>query len=149
MITVLFLMAAVVKAEGRQVVSINFGWRFLQGDVADGALLATDDSRWAVVDLPHDFQIEQPWVEPDPSERPDNSDAGANVRSRLSSRGFKEMGCGWYRLHFTPEEGWKGRRVLVDFEGVMMTGDVYLNGERIGGTDYGYVGFELDITRSL
>jgi beta-galactosidase len=31
----------------------------------------------------------------------------------------------------------------------MYVGDVYLNGERIGGTDYGYVGFEIDVTRKL
>ena len=31
----------------------------------------------------------------------------------------------------------------------MLVGDVYLNGQRIGGTDYGYVGFELDITQQL
>ncbi len=28
----------------------------------------------------------------------------------------------------------------------MLVGDVYLNGERVGGTDYGYLGFEIDIT---
>ena len=50
-----------------------------------------------VVNLPHDFLIGQDWVAPDASERPDNSDAGSNVRSRLSPRGFKEMGIGWYR----------------------------------------------------
>ena len=31
----------------------------------------------------------------------------------------------------------------------MLVGDVYLNGQRVGGTDYGYVGFELDITQQL
>ena len=31
----------------------------------------------------------------------------------------------------------------------MYTGDVYLNGERIGGTDYGYVGFQIDITEKV
>ena len=31
----------------------------------------------------------------------------------------------------------------------MYLGDVYLNGKRIGGTDYGYVGFEIDITKAL
>ena len=38
----------------------------------------------------------------------------------------------------------KDRRVLLDFEGIMLVGDVWLNGQHIGGTDYGYVGFELD-----
>ena len=31
----------------------------------------------------------------------------------------------------------------------MLVGDVYLNGELIGGTDYGYLGFEIDVTDKL
>ena len=99
--------------------------------------------------MPHDFQIEQPWVAPDASEKADNSDAGANIKSRLSARGFKEMGGGWYVKTFTPASEDKGKRCLIDFQGIMYLGDVYLNGKRIGGTDYGYVGFEIDITKAL
>ena len=73
----------------------------------------------------------------------------ANVRSRLSARAFKEMGQGWYRKTFTPPADWKGKRVLIDFEGLLLVGDVYLNGERIGGTDYGYLGFEADVSDKL
>lgn len=72
----------------------------------------------------------------------------ANIRSRLSARAFKEMGQGWYRKTFTAPEDWKGKRVLLDFEGILLVGDVYLNGERIGGTDYGYLGFECDVTKN-
>ncbi|MBE6255456.1 MAG: glycoside hydrolase family 2 protein [Prevotella sp.] len=127
----------------------NFGWRFHAGDIADGASLTLDDADWRAVDLPHDFQIEQPWVAPGEDERPDTSDPGANVKSRLSPRGFKEMGIGWYRKTFTPDESWRGRRVLIDFEGILYVGDAYLNGHFIGKTDYGYLGFEADITRLL
>ena len=127
----------------------NFGWKFHAGDIADGASLTLDDADWRAVDLPHDFQIEQPWVAPGEDERPDTSDPGANIKSRLSPRGFKEMGIGWYRKTFVPEESWKGRRVLIDFEGILYVGDAYLNGHFIGKTDYGYLGFEADITKLL
>ena len=129
--------------------NINAGWRFKAGDVENAAAVNLDDSSWRSICLPHDFQIEQPWVEPDASERPDNTDVAANIKSRLSSRGFKEMGKGWYRYHLTPDETMQNRRILLDFGGIMYVGDVYLNGERIGGTDYGYVGFEMDITDRL
>lgn len=146
-----FLMAGAVQAmnEGREVLDFNFGWRFHAGDEADAEQSAFDDSGWRTVDVPHDFQIEQPWVPPTADERASNNDPGANIRSRLSSRGFKEMGIGWYRKTFTPDEAWKDKRVVIDFEGIMYVGDVYLNGEYIGGTDYGYVGFEIDITKRL
>ena len=133
----------------RDTISINQGWQFHRGDVKNIAELKTTQSGDDVVNLPHDFLIGQDWVAPDASERPDNSDAASNVRSRLSSRGFKEMGIGWYRYQLTPKDEWKGKRIMLDFQGIMLVGDVYLNGKRIGGTDYGYLGFDIDLSKLL
>ena len=133
----------------RDTISINQGWQFHRGDVKNIAELKSTQSEDDVVNLPHDFLIGQDWVAPDASERPDNSDAGSNVRSRLSSRGFKEMGIGWYRYELTPKDEWKGKRIVLDFQGIMLVGDVYLNGQRIGGTDYGYLGFDIDLSNLL
>ena len=118
---------------------INFGWEFR----------LNDEGSWKKVNVPHDFQIEQPWVAPAADEKADNTDVAANIKSRLSSRGFKEMGKGHYRLHYTPSKSLEGQRVLIDFEGIMYTADVYVNMKRVGGTNYGYVGFEIDITNEL
>ena len=118
---------------------INFGWEFR----------LNDEGSWKKVNVPHDFQIEQPWVAPAADEKADNTDVAANIKSRLSSRGFKEMGKGHYRLHYTPSKSLEGQRVLIDFEGVMYTADIYVNMKRVGGTNYGYVGFEIDITNEL
>ncbi len=130
-------------------INFNSGWRFTPGDPAGAASATSDDSSWSLVNLPHDFQISQPWVAPASDEKGDKTNEMANIASRLSSRAFKEMGTGWYRKSFTPCDSWKGKRVLLDFQGIMLVGDVYLNGERIGGTDYGYLGFEIDITKLL
>ena len=137
------------EAAVRDTISINQGWQFHRGDVKNISELKTTQSGDDVVNLPHDFLIGQDWVAPDASERPDNSDAGSNVRSRLSSRGFKEMGIGWYRYELTPKDEWKGKRIVLDFQGIMLVGDVYLNGKRIGGTDYGYLGFDIDLSKLL
>ena len=137
------------EAAVRDTISINQGWQFHRGDVKNISELKTIQSGDDVVNLPHDFLIGQDWVAPDASERPDNSDAGSNVRSRLSSRGFKEMGIGWYRYELTPKDEWKGKRIVLDFQGIMLVGDVYLNGQRIGGTDYGYLGFDIDLSKLL
>lgn len=133
----------------RDTISINQGWQFHRGDVKNIDELKTTQGDDDVVNLPHDFLIGQDWVAPDASERPDNSDAGSNVRSRLSPRGFKEMGIGWYRYQLTPKDEWKGKRIVLDFQGIMLVGDVYLNGQRIGGTDYGYLGFDIDLSKLL
>lgn len=137
------------SASVRDTISLDRGWQFHRGDVSDVNLLKKLQANDEVVNLPHDFLIGQDWVAPDASERPDNSDAGSNVRSRLSPRGFKEMGIGWYRYELAPKEEWKGKRILLDFQGIMLVGDVYLNGKRIGGTDYGYLGFDVDVSKLL
>lgn len=149
----LFLLAiagtSVTMGQQRIIECLDFGWRFHSGDVTNAEKESFSDAGWRTVDVPHDFQIEQLWVAPAADEKADNTDVAANIKSRLSSRGFKEMGKGWYRLHLTPADSLKGRRLLLQFDGIMFTGDVYLNGERIGGTDYGYVGFEIDVTDKL
>lgn len=141
--------AGTASASVRDTISLDRGWQFHRGDVSDVNMLKNLQVNDDVVNLPHDFLIGQDWVAPDASERPDNSDAGSNVRSRLSPRGFKEMGIGWYRYELTPKAEWKGKRILLDFQGIMLVGDVYLNGKRIGGTDYGYLGFDVDVSKLL
>lgn len=145
-----WMTAPSLSAAAAETINLNFGWMFHPGDVDDIVITFQEpDSTWHPVNLPHDFQISQPWVEPDPDEKPDLTNQMANIASRLSSRGFKQMGIGWYRRELTPDPSWIGKRILLDFEGIMLTGDVYLNGLRIGGTDYGYLGFEIDITDKL
>ena len=106
----------------------NFGWKFKAGDVTNAQNLTFEDNDWRKLDLPHDFQIEQPW------------DSSANW-----GRGFKTLGIGWYRKTFKADPTWKGKRVFLDFEGIMLHGDVWVNGKKMGETDYGYLGFEADI----
>ena len=146
-----FLLMGTLPAAAavRDTISINCGWQFHRGDVKNISELKSTQGEDDVVNLPHDFLIGQDWVAPDASERPDNSDAGSNVCSRLSPRGFKEMGIGWYRYELTPKAEWKGKRIVLDFQGIMLVGDVYLNGQRVGGTDYGYLGFDIDLSKLL
>lgn len=132
-------------SEGRTVRRFNWEWRFMAGDTAGAEQPQFDDSHWQKVDLPHDFQIGQPWQPPALDDMAEKNE----TFTYAAWRGFKPMGVGWYRKTFTPDEAWKGRRVLFDFEGIMYVGDVYLNGQLVGGTDYGYVGFETDVTGLL
>ena len=134
----LFTGARAADGIVRDTISLNTGWQFHYGEEHTG---------WTEVDLPHDFQISQPWIPPQANDRGDRQNLAANFFSILSSRGFKEMGCGWYKKTLSIPESLKGNRILLDFQGIMLVGDVYLDGERIGGTDYGYLGFDIDITR--
>ncbi len=106
----------------------NFGWKFKAGEVTNAQSQTFDDSDWRKLDLPHDFQFEQPW------------DKTAN-----RGRGFKTLGVGWYRKTFKADPNWTGKQILLDFEGIMLSGEVWVNGKKIGATEYGYLGFEANI----
>lgn len=117
---------------GRSSQLFNFDWKFHPGEAPGAGAPDFDDSGWRKLDLPHDFQIEQPW----------DQSAGP-------ARGFKAMGSGWYRKSFKGDPAWKGKKVLLDFEGLMLYGDVWLNGQRVADIDYGYLGAEVDISKVL
>jgi beta-galactosidase len=131
-ITAIFCTTFLFAQNGNENIRINqlfnFGWKFKAGEVSDAQNLTFDDSGWRKLDLPHDFQIEQPW------------DQTAN-----KGRGFKTLGVGWYRKTFKADNAWKGKQVVLDFEGIMLHGEVWVNGIKVGGTSYGYLGFEADI----
>ncbi len=120
------------QEKARITENFNFNWKFHQGNPENAQKNELDDSGWRRVDLPHDFQIEQPW---------NKSGGGA--------RGFKDMNTGWYRKSFQADPAWKGKRVSLDFEGVMIWGEVWLNGEKITDMDFGYLGYEADITKQI
>lgn len=146
-LTALLLGLLSPAAHAQRVIrDMNFGWQFHRGN-AEISSLNVNDGTWQTIDVPHDFQISQDWVAPSADENADNSDGASNFKSRLSARGFKEMGGAWYLKTFTPADSLKGRRLLLDFEGIMYVADVYLNGKKIGGTDYGYLGFDIDISK--
>lgn len=121
---------------GQQHTLFNFGWKFeLVNEAskdADMSSPALDDSSWRTLNLPHDFQFEQPWSQ-----------------KAKGSRGFKPMCAGWYRKTFHVPEQWKGMKVSLDFGGIIYYGDVYVNGHKIASTDYGYVGLEADMSQYL
>lgn len=127
-----WLSAQATTPSARQTELFNFGWKFYFGDVKGAEATDYNDGDWRQLDLPHDFQIEQPWT-----------------KSGGSMRGYKPLGTGWYRKSFDADASWRGKRVLLDFEGMMYLGDVWLNGKKVGSTEYGYLGFESDITSLL
>lgn len=135
---IIWLVVLCSAGSAREVVNINRNWTFCASD--------TVYAKWEKVNLPHDFQIHQPWIKPSPDELPDMDNPVANIKSRLSARGFKEMGTGWYRHELVANPKWKGKRILIDFEGILLVGDVWFNGQPVGKTDYGYLGMEIDIT---
>jgi beta-galactosidase len=112
----------------------DYKWRFHLGDVPYGRWRERDDSTWRLLDLPHDWSIE---LDRDP----------ANPSS--ASGGYFPMGLGWYHKRFPAPEEWRGKKVFIEFEGVYMNAEVWLNRRFLGRHPYGYTGFHYDLTPYL
>ncbi len=139
-LTLVMLMAWGMTPSGRaaEAVGSRFSmdrhWKFLLGDPPAARTAAFDDSTWRGVDLPHDWSIEGRIDKANP--------AGG-------SGAFLPTGVGWYRRTFTAAKAWQAGRVVVEFEGVYMNADVYLNGRHLGSHPYGYTSFFFDLTPYL
>ena len=56
------------------------------------------------------------------------------------------QGIGWYRRYFKMDKSNQGKRISLNFEGVQMNSEVFLNGEKLTTHYGGYLGFVVDIT---
>ena len=123
-------------ANARPQNTINFGedWRFNLGDVTNAQLPDLDDSKWRVLNLPHDWSIEGEFSEMNP--------AGFGG-------GALPGGIGWYRKAFTLPVSAKGKSVFIDFDGVYRNSEVWINGHYLGKRPYGYSSFQYQLVPYL
>ena len=121
-------------AAARMVSSFDSDWRFFKGDAPGAERPNFDDEAWRKLDVPHDWSIEGPFDKNNPT-------GGAG--------GFLPAGIGWYRKHFSVPTDFKGRRIFVDFDGVMANSDLWINGVHLGQRPYGYVSFRYELTDRL
>ncbi len=137
-LTILAISIAFISSEKlyaqRIVQNADLGWRFGLGDMAEAKQATFDDASWRKLDVPHDWSIEGDYSFSNPSG---------------SRSGYLPSGIGWYRRVIEMPESWKGKLVSIEFDGVYMNSDVWLNGERVGGRPYGYSSFTCDLTRIL
>jgi beta-galactosidase len=121
----------ITVAQNRQRTLIDFNWKFILDDSLNAEQPDFDDSNWRDLDLPHNWSIEGPYDE--------NAVTGG-------SGGFLPTGIGWYRKHLTLPHDAKGKIVWIEFDGVYMNTDVWINGHHLGNYPYGYNSFHYDLT---
>lgn len=127
-------------AQQQETLLFDFDWRFHRGGAQGAEQPAFDDTGWRTLDLPHDWSIEDlPGTS-----SPFDPDAIGQV-----STGFSVGGTGWYRKTFTIPDGPQDKRVYIQFDGVYMNADIWLNGNHLGNHPYGYTSFWFDITEYL
>ena len=144
------------SAAARERTLFDAGWRFKASEVDGGQAPSLDDGAWETVDLPHDFMIEGKGQAIGTAEGrraaelPTAPEGPFDPRSPGGdSNGYLNGGIGWYRKAFTLPAGAKGRRAFVEFEGVYMNSEVWLNGQSLGRRPYGYSTFQYELTPLL
>ena len=128
------LAAVTFRAEAREKINFDKGWRFILADSAQMSLAMYDDSAWRMLNVPHDWAIE--------------GDFSASAPSG-NSGGALPGGVGWYRKSFEVAAADKGKLFYIDFDGVYMNAKVWINGQLLGQRPYGYSSFRFDLTPHL
>ncbi|MEU4251418.1 glycoside hydrolase family 2 TIM barrel-domain containing protein [Amycolatopsis sp. NPDC026612] len=121
----------------RTVTDFDPGWLFNYGDAGGAGDASYNDGGWRKLSVPHDWSIEGK----NPPASPFSQSAPSTGRG-----GYLPAGIGWYRKHFSLAGVPTGRKVSLEFDGVMANASVYVNGTLIGTHPYGYTSFRYDIT---
>ena len=133
-----FALTAQIPENGTNL--FDRGWRFHLGGALSAEKVAFDDSAWRTLDLPHDWSIENLPGTVSPFSR----DAISQVNG-----GFTTGGTGWYRKSFVLSEDQNVKRFILQFDGVYMNAEVWINGVSLGSHPYGYTSFWFDITEKV
>lgn len=147
-ITLSFLMAfllmpAACRLENKEVRStyrLDDNWKFHLGDLSGGESLELDDSSWRNLNLPHDWSIE------------DIGDTGSPLDSAAIgaiNTGYFRGGTAWYRKQLDVPEGMEDKRYYLQFDGIYMDADIWVNGIHLGNHPYGYTSFWYDISEHV
>ncbi|WP_077338545.1 glycoside hydrolase family 2 protein [Pseudocolwellia agarivorans] len=134
MIVFSFILCQKVVFATERNLNIDFNWKFFLGDETKAISPGFNDDGWRTLNLPHDFSIEGKYDEHAPS-----GWHGA----------YLPTGIGWYRKDLSLKPEWKGKRVILKFDGVYLNSDVWVNGQHVGHRPNGYVSFEYDITNEV
>lgn len=130
----LFLCVSAFLYANRVEQSFNKQWKFLLQDDADFALPEYDDNAWQVLNVPHDWSFEKGVRK--------GGDQG-------QGGGYHDGGVAWYRKSFTMTSESLSKTCYIDFQGVYMNSEVYINGTKVGKRPYGYISFRYNISDYL
>ena len=135
LIIALFVFGQSLEASPRTHELFDFDWKFFRGESQNAQTPEFKDAGWRSVNLPHDWSIERV-----------PGSAGIFDQKLDQGEGCLPGGIGWYRKTFTLPAAAKGKRIFIEFEGVFMQSELWLNGKSLSTHPYGYTPFEVDLT---
>jgi len=132
LIIVLILSVPVFSANK---IKINNNWKFFYGDMPCAINNDYSDNLWRTINIPHDWAFEN----------------GYSVTGVQGVRGsYASGGVGWYRkmINITSNE-LDSKQFFLDFDGIYMNSEVWVNGQYMGKRPYGYISFSYNVTKAL
>lgn len=123
-----------VSVSPREKICFNDNWSFSLSDNPKASETDFDNKEWRVLNLPHDWAIEGDFSKDNPSG---------------TGGGALPGGTGWYRKTFIPSNEDSDKIIRIDFDGIYMNSEVFINGQSLGKRPYGYISFGYDITPYL
>lgn len=123
--------SSIAQTNGRQRLLMDFNWKFSQTDTSGADKTEFNDSKWRILNLPHDWSIESEFVQ--------NAPTGGGG-------GYLPTGIGWYRKRFSLPKSALSKSVWIEFDGVYQNSDVWINGQHLGRYPNGYMSFHYDLT---
>ncbi|MEP7143427.1 MAG: beta-galactosidase GalB [Ferruginibacter sp.] len=133
MISMLTLMATAQNA-ARKTENFNKDWKFILDSVNDYSKVSANVSGWRTLNVPHDWSIELPFDSTSPT-----GTGGGALRG----------GIGWYHKEFTIPVSAKDKNLSIDFDGIYLNSEVWINGHYLGLRPYGFSSFRYDLTPYL
>ena len=131
-LSVLACLSSTAWSQSKKV-NFDFGWKFMEQDVAGAQAASFDDTKWQNIDLPHDWDIfHAPYA-----------DAPTG-----NGGGYYPGGTGWYRkqMNDTDLKLSNGETLWLNFEGVYQCSEIFVNGTKVSTHAYGYTPFKVNIT---
>ncbi len=118
----------------REVLNFNTGWLYSPMDYTNAFLKNFDDSGFENVCIPHANTV-----------LTKHKGGEESFLKQIASYRF----VSWYRRHFTLGEEYKGKVVMVEFEGVANVAEIYVNGEKVKEHKGAYTSFSCDVTKYI
>ena len=130
------LLLMYVSESNAQRIETNFNndWNFILEDNTSFSKENIDDSSWKNLNVPHDWSFEKGVRK--------GGDQG-------QGGGYHDGGIGWYRKYFNVKKESLSKITYINFDGVYMNSEVWVNGNYLGKRPYGYISFRYDISNYL
>ncbi|MBW8684133.1 glycoside hydrolase family 2 TIM barrel-domain containing protein [Chitinophaga rhizophila] len=132
-----FLFLSWMPAKAQRIQLFDDNWLFWRGAAQGAEDTLFNDADWRKVGLPHDWSIE---------DLPGTGSPFSKGALSQVSGGFTTGGSGWYRKHFRLPAADKNKRTVIQFDGVYMNAQVWINGKKLSKHPYGYTAFWYDLT---